>query len=192
MRRDLLILCSIFIAHISLAGRISGTVTDDKGNILSFSSILIKGTTRGTTANNEGKYFLNLEPGAYTIVCQHVGYSRQEKTITIADENITLNFQLPIQEFTLKEVIVKKGEDPAYEIIRNAIKKRPYYDGQVDSFTVDVYIKGLLGLRAMPEKVFGQRVEKGDLEKSGLDSSGKGILFLSDSVTKVSYTKPDK
>ena len=192
MRRDLLILCSIFIAHISLAGRISGTVTDDKGNILSFSSILIKATTRGTTANNEGKYFLNLEPGTYTIVCQHVGYSREEKTITIGDENLTLNFQLHIQELTLKEVIVKKGEDPAYEIIRHAIKKRSYYNAQVDSFSVDVYIKSLLRMRGMPERVFGQKIEKGDMEKAGLDSAGKGILFLSESITKVSYKKPDK
>ena len=125
MRRSLLILCSIFATYISFAGRISGTVTDDKGDILSFSSILLKGTTRGTTANNEGKYFLNLEPGTYTIVCQHVGYSREEKTITIGDESLTLNFQLHIQELTLKEVIVKKGEDPAYEIIRHAIKNVP-------------------------------------------------------------------
>jgi len=134
MRRALLILCSILITSISFAGRISGVVTDDKGNILSFSSIFIKGTTRGTTANNEGKFFLNLEPGTYTIVCQHVGYSREEKTVTIGDENLALNFQLHIQELTLKEVIVKKGEDPAYEIIRHAIKKRPYYNAQVDSF----------------------------------------------------------
>jgi len=192
MRRSLLILCSIFATYISFAGRISGTVTDDKGDILSFSSILLKGTTRGTTANNEGKYFLNLEPGTYTIVCQHVGYSREEKTITIGDESLTLNFQLHIQELTLKEVIVKKGEDPAYEIIRHAIKKRPYYNAQVDSFSVDVYIKGLLRMRGMPERVFGQKIEKGDIEKAGLDSSGKGILFLSESITKVSYKKPDK
>jgi len=169
MRRVVLILCFILVAYISFAGRISGVVTDDKGNALSFSSIFIKGTTRGTTANNEGKYFLSLEPGTYTIVCQHVGYSRQEKTLTIGNEDIILNFQLYIQELTLKEVIVKKGEDPAYEIIRHAIKKRPYYNAQVDSFTVDVYIKGLLRMRGMPEKVFGQKIEKGDLEKSGLD-----------------------
>jgi hypothetical protein len=50
---------------------------------------------------------------------------------------------------TLGEVIVKKGEDPAYEIIRHAIKKRSYYNGQVDSFSVDVYIKGLVRSRGI-------------------------------------------
>src|ERR1043165_96327 len=144
MRRVVLTLSFILIAYISFAGRISGVVTDDKGNVLSFSSIFIKGTTRGTTANNEGKYFLNLEPGTYTIVCQHVGYTREEKKITVTAEPMIVDFNLHLQELTLGEVVVKRGEDPAYEIIRKAIKKRPFYNSQVDSFSVDVYIKGLL------------------------------------------------
>ena len=192
MWRTILILILNLISYYSFAGRISGTVTDEKGDALSFSSIFIKGTTRGTTANNEGKYFLDLQPGTYTIVCQHVGYAREEKTITVGPEAVAVNFQLHIQELTLGEVIVKKGEDPAYEIIRQAIKKRPYYNSQVDSFTVDVYIKGLLRSRGIPEKFFGQKIERDDFGKSGLDSAGKGILFLSESVTKVSFTKPDK
>jgi hypothetical protein len=192
MRRTLLILLLLLFTFNSFAGKISGTVTDDKGQSLPYASILVKGTTRGTTANNEGKYFLNLEPGNYTLVCQHVGYRREEKSITVSTENTVINFQLQLQELTLSEVIVKKGEDPAYEIIRQAIKKRPYYNSQVDSFTVDVYIKGLLRTRAIPTKFFGQKIERSDFEKQGLDSAGKGILFLSESITKVSFAKPDK
>jgi len=124
MRRSSLILFLILASYFSFAGKISGNITDDKGQPLPYSSILVKGTSKGTTANGEGKYLLNLDPGSYTIVCQHVGYSREEKTITVGDETVVLNFQLHVQELTMKEVIVKKGEDPAYEIIRHAIKKR--------------------------------------------------------------------
>jgi len=192
MRPILLILLLNLIYSFSFGGRISGTIIDERGNPLSYSSIFIKGTTRGTTANNEGKYFLDLQPGTYTIVCQHIGYAREEKTITVAAEATTVNFQMHVQELTLGEVIVKKGEDPAYEIIRQAIKKRPYYNSQVDSFTVDVYIKGMLRSRGIPEKFFGQKIEREDFKKQGLDSAGKGILFLSESETKVSFKKPDK
>lgn len=192
MKRSLLFFFLSFSSYLSFAGRISGIVTDDKGAPLSYASVFIKGTTRGTTANNEGKYFLNLEPGDYTLVCQHVGYAREEKKLTIGNENLEVNFQLHLQELILSEVIVKKGEDPAYAIIRQAIKKRPYYNSQVDSFSVDVYIKGLLRSRGFPKKIFGQKIETGDLEKTGLDSLGRGILFLSESMTKVSFTKPEK
>ncbi len=44
--------------------------------MLVYASILVKGTTQGTTANKEGNYFLQLEPGTYTIVAQYVGYNR--------------------------------------------------------------------------------------------------------------------
>ncbi|HEX6182223.1 MAG TPA: carboxypeptidase-like regulatory domain-containing protein, partial [Chitinophagaceae bacterium] len=86
------ILTCLFTAFIFLAahaGRISGNVTDTKGLPLPFASILIKGTTEGTTANNEGKYFIQLNPGTYTISAHYVGYQRQEKTITVTSENAT-------------------------------------------------------------------------------------------------------
>jgi hypothetical protein len=192
MRHLSFILCLSLISVTSFAGRISGLITDEKGNGLGYASVLVKGTTKGTTANSEGKYFLNLEPGTYTLVCQHVGFAREEKKLVVGNEEVAVNFQLHVQELTLSEVVIKKGEDPAYAIIRQAIKKRPYYNEQVDSFSVDVYIKGLLRSRAIPQKVFGKKIERDDFGRTGLDSSGKGILFLSESLTKVFYVKPNK
>jgi len=170
------------------AARISGRVTDDKGQVLVYASILVKGTTQGTTANKEGGYFLTLNPGTYTIVAQYVGYSRQEKTITVGDDNISLDFQLSIQQFNLKEVVVRPGgEDPAYEIIRNAIKKRPYYQHQLNTFQCEVYIKGQLQLRAYPKKLFGEPI---DFEDG--DTSQRKMLFLSETVARYSVEKPRK
>src|SRR5450432_1896403 len=94
--------------------RISGTITDEKGNILPYASVFIKGSSQGTTSNNQGKYFLDLLPGKYAIICQYVGYARQEKQIDISTQSITLDFKLLPQQTLLKEVIVKPGgEDPA-------------------------------------------------------------------------------
>ncbi len=190
MSRSLLLLLFSFISLFSYAGRISGTVTDESGAALGFASIYIKGTTRGTTANSQGKYFLNLDPGTYIIVCQYVGFQRQEKEVTIGGESVIQDFILPIQPSTLGEVVIKNGEDPAYEVIRQAIRKRDFYNKQVDSFVVDVYIKGLMRSRGLPKKFFGQEIERDSSD--GLDSMGRGILFLSESVTRVSYKEPNK
>lgn len=127
----------------SKAGKISGKVFNQQSMILPFASILVKGTTLGTTANSQGEYFMNLPAGTYHIICQHVGYTKSEKEITVSNEPVVLNFVLTEQELTLTEIVVKSGsEDPAYAIIRQAIKKRNFYKTQVASFQCEVYIKG--------------------------------------------------
>src|SRR6185437_11912198 len=116
-----------------------------------------------------------------------VGYSSEEKKITLNASDQTINFVLPLQRLRLKEVIVKPGgEDPAYEIIRKAIKKRPYYDSQVKAFEAKIYLKGLIKLRNLPDRILGRKIPEEDRDQMGLDSSGQGIVYLSESVEKVS------
>ena len=157
MKKTLLALFFFHFAILSFAGKISGLITDDKGNPLPYASISIKGTTKGTTTNSSGRYSIVLSPGQYTLIAQYVGYAKIEKTITVTANDQVLDFSLSIQQLTLQEVVVKKGEDPAYEIIRNAIKKRNYYNDQVDSFSVNVYIKGLMRSGAMPKKAIWEK-----------------------------------
>ena len=181
------------LMHSALAGRVSGTVTDDKGNILPYASVFIKGTSLGTTSNNNGKYFLNLPDGRYTIVCQYVGYARQEKILDLGTESRILNFRLSLQQTTMKEIVVQAGaEDPAYAIIRHAIKKRKSYENPIDSFTCEAYIKTLLKTRTLPSRIMGKNFSDQDRKALGVDSVGRGIIYLSESLTKISFKKPDR
>lgn len=187
----LLILC--ISAFSASAQKIEGTAYDSAGNVLPFASVLIKGTPLGVTANKEGNFNFTLSAGKYTLVCRYVGYATQEKTVTLGSANLTINFYLSVQKLVLKEVIIKQGaEDPAYEIIKHAIKKRSFYEKQVKAYQAEVYIKGIIKLRSLPEKVLGQKIPDEDRNDMGLDSSGKGILYLSESVEKVSAKEPDK
>ncbi|PWU00766.1 MAG: hypothetical protein C5B52_08365 [Bacteroidetes bacterium] len=189
MKRTILFLYIFFVsAGVSFATRVTGVVKDYQNEILPFASISVKGTSIGTTGNTEGRYFLNLKPGNYTLVCQHVGYGLVEKKITVENTELTVDFYLNIQRLTLKEVIISSNaEDPAYEIIRHAIKKRPEYRNQVDAFECKVYIKGQLRLRDYPKSIFGQKViiDDGDTGKSKM-------IYLSETVAKYSFRKPDK
>lgn len=193
MRIFILLFSFIALSQAAHAIRVSGTITDDKGNILPYASVFIKGSSQGTTSNNRGKYFLDLPAGSYTIVCQYVGYARQEKTITLSSETLTLDFQLSLQRTTLKEVIIKSGgEDPAYEIIRHAIKKRKSYENPLDSFTCEAYIKTLIRSRSLPSKILGKTFTQEDRKDLGVDSEGRGIIYLSESLTRIAFKKPDK
>ncbi|MDR0793504.1 MAG: DUF5686 and carboxypeptidase regulatory-like domain-containing protein [Chitinophagaceae bacterium] len=176
------VLLITFSPVFSLASVITGTVKDSRGNALPFSSILIKGVGKGTTANAKGEYSLTVNEGEYTLVCQSVGYKTVEQKVTVDKENQTINFVLQEQQYNLNDVVVKGGgEDPAYAIIRNAIKKRPEYVNELNSFECEVYLKGQLQLRDYPTKFLGQKV---DFEDG--DTSKKKMLYLTESLAKYS------
>ena len=125
MRKIALLLYTLFLFVSVQAAVISGSVRDNKGNLLPFSSILVKGTTLGVSANTKGYYTITLAPGEYTLVCQYIGHQTQEKKISIANTALTIDFVLADQQYQLNNVVVKAGgEDPAYAIIRKAIGKR--------------------------------------------------------------------
>lgn len=178
----------IFLSTHSFAQKLSGKITSTAGEPLPFSSITIQNNNTGTNANNQGFYFLDLQPGTYTIICRHVGFERQEKTIKVSDQPVQLNFELKEQQVSLKEVVVKAGaEDPAYAIIRRAIKKRKEYLNENEVFECEVYSKGAMNLRNFPKKFFGQKI---DFEDG--DSSKRKMIYLSETVSKLSVDKPNK
>jgi len=175
------------------AQKIFGTVFNEKGDLLSYSSITIKGTTNGASANNRARFSIALSPGRYTVVCQHIGYTAMEKEITITTQDEEIIFVLAEQKLVLKEVVIKNtDEDPAYAIIREAIKKREFYNKQVTAFTCELYTKDMMKLRRLPRKILGRKVPDQDRQEMGLDTMGQGIIYLSESISRVATELPDK
>ncbi|MEI9956600.1 MAG: hypothetical protein WDM90_09935 [Ferruginibacter sp.] len=43
------------------------------------------------------KFSFNVPPGTYTVVCQHIGYTKQEKTVVIDNQEATITFILTEQ-----------------------------------------------------------------------------------------------
>lgn len=182
----------ILFSNTSTAQKIYGTVFSDKGDLLPYASITIKGTSIGTSANDKAKFSFFVAPGTYTVVCQHIGYKTLEKNITVKNEDAELTFIITAQQLDMTEVIVKSGEDPAYAIIRQAIKKRSFYNEQVQRFECGLYTKDMMKLRKLPKKILGRKIADEDVKDMGLDSSRKGIIYLAESVAKVYVQQPDK
>jgi len=190
MYKILLLTSSLFFTITVFAGKLTGIIADDKGKPLAYASILVKENGRGTTANQEGRYLLDLNAGDYTIVVRYVGYAKQEQKVHIGNDDVHLDFKLQPQQLQLKDVVVSSNrEDPAYAIIRHAIKKREEYRIALDSFTCEAYIKTFIKTRALPRKIFGQKIDSADWKQMGVDSTGKGIIYLSESLTKIAYKK---
>jgi len=168
--------------------KLGGSIKDSDGQPVPFVSVYIKNTTTGTSANVDGIYSLSIQKGTFTIVFKAIGYKALEKDITIED-NITENVTITPETYTLSGVTIDgNAEDPAYEIIRQAIKKRKEHLTEVKAYKADVYIKGVQKLVGAPKKFFGRDIQK----TLDLDTNRRGILYLSESTSTFSYERPDK
>ncbi|MFK7908279.1 MAG: carboxypeptidase-like regulatory domain-containing protein, partial [Chitinophagales bacterium] len=75
-------------------GTVSGTVSDENGSLPS-ATVVVKGTTIGTTTDLDGQYSLRLDPGSYTLVASYVGFGSQENNVTIQNGgDVTADFSL--------------------------------------------------------------------------------------------------
>ncbi|GGE50954.1 membrane protein [Pedobacter psychrotolerans] len=165
---------------------ISGTIRDTGGQPVPFASIYIKNTTIGTSANVDGKYTIKLNSGQYTLSFRAVGYKQQDHIVNPV-ENINLDVKLSSESYTLDNVTIRaNAEDPAYGIIRQAIKKRKEHLEEVKEFSTDVYIKGVQRLKGAPKKFMGRDIRK----VMDLDTNRKGIIYLSESQSKFNFRRP--
>ena len=90
MRKLFLTLSAIFFLLISAMSqsRVTGKVTDDKGQGVARASVVVKGTRVGTTTNSDGEFTLNAPAGAKTLVISSVDMVPQEVAIT--GRNVTV------------------------------------------------------------------------------------------------------
>ncbi len=82
---------------------VSGTVTEADGGVLPGVSVVVKGTTRGTTTDGKGKYQINVPNNSTTLVYSFVGYGSKE--ILVGNKS-TIDMNLAIEDKVLNEVVV--------------------------------------------------------------------------------------
>lgn len=186
MRKYLLIIAVLFAGLSSQAQTflLTGRVTGRDNGPVAFAAVYIRNSTYGTVANEEGSYQLKLSAGNYDVVYRFVGYKEITQKITISDRNVQHNVQLIDESFVLK----KFSSDSTMDIVRKVINKREYYLKQVDKYSCVVYVKGVQKLDHAPKSLMGQNVS-GTLS---VDSTGKGILYQSESLSNYYFQQPNK
>ena len=105
VRKVLIILAAVMASFATAAAqdlKITGTVTDQTGYPLEGATVLVRGTTKGTTTDAEGRYMLNATQDA-EIVVSYLGYLSQSKK---ADGKSQLDFVLMEDTNFLDDVIV--------------------------------------------------------------------------------------
>ena len=186
--KNLLILAVLFTVNCVNA-QITGNIKDTSGAPLPYVNIILENTYTGTTSNSEGHYELSiLNPGSYTVIFQFLGYKTVSKTIKIDHLPYRLDVVLEEENINLSEVIIDTQENPANRIIRAAIENRQMYLEKLNAYTADFYSKGVIRIEDAPDNFLGQDV--GDFG-GALDSTRTGIFYLSETISKIKYKKPD-
>jgi hypothetical protein len=179
IRRFVFLLFLVINFFEANATPVTGRVMDANGHSLAFASIWVQGSKQGISANADGYFELNLAPGKYRIICQYVGFAKQEQTITVGNDRVQLDFVLQKQELMLPDVIISNKEDPAYRLIREMIKQQKVNQQRSQEFSCLVYSKGQLRLRDFPTRFLSQKV---DFEDG--DTSKKKFLYLSETISR--------
>jgi TonB-linked SusC/RagA family outer membrane protein len=100
----LLVCLSLALSQLMAQNRtVKGKVTDDKGNAIPNASVLVKGTTIGTTSENDGTYSLNVPSSAKTLIISSLNFTAQE--ISIGSKAV-INVSLLSVTQNLEEVVV--------------------------------------------------------------------------------------
>ncbi|GGH30319.1 SusC/RagA family TonB-linked outer membrane protein [Sphingobacterium alkalisoli] len=158
---------TISLYAIQRPGRIIGTITDEKGEILAGASLKIVELDRHFGTDNEGAFSVNVQPGRYTVEVNYISYRTARKTVSVtADGLVDASFVLRSEEGALGEVVVTALG------IGRAKKQLGYAVGEVPGETINmVPQENVLG--GLSGKISGV-----DIRRSGNDLNAETYVYV--------------
>lgn len=177
---------------ISQTYRLTGEIKDIKTDKpLSFATVKIMDTTYGTAADQNGEYIIKLKSGYYKAVYSYIGYFSDTANIFIEDKDTERNIFLRPTELLTEEIEVF-GEDPAYEIIRKAIKYKKLFKSSLNEYNYDAYSKFIIRTNLNPTSEKDTASDKSKLKIFGiLESETKGYIKKPDLEKQIVKSKKE-
>lgn len=131
-------------------GRIVEATT---GAPIAFASIAFKGAAGGTYSDQLGNYSIETPAAVTQLAFTAVGY--YDTIINIRQGQLQeIRMALISKEYQLNEVVIKAGENPAYEILRKVIERKKINDtGYLDSYQYRSYNKVQFDLNNFSDKI---------------------------------------
>ncbi|MFN3530239.1 MAG: DUF5686 family protein [Bacteroidia bacterium] len=181
-RTSYLWLCILLLPQSLLAQELRGRILNHKQEPLAFASIVLMPGNHSTISSDKGRYEISLEPGTYQVQIHFLGYNALRTEVTVSAAGLQRDFVLSPQVFELAEIRIRaKGEDPAYAIMRRAIRNAPLHLAAVDAYTAKTYVKGSFRITKAPWAI------RKILDTENLQV---GTTYLLESVSEVNFSQP--
>ena len=113
MKRIYLAIAAIFVSAMAFAqGTLTGTVTDgDMGGPLPGATVMVKGTSNGTSTDFDGNFTIETDQSSGTLVVSYIGFLRKEVSFSSTGNVGTITLMPDAQQ--LGEVVVTGVQDIA-------------------------------------------------------------------------------
>jgi hypothetical protein len=181
-----------FLTSFFLKGQITkvkGTIKDaNSKETMPFVNLVFKGTTIGTSSDINGFYDLSAQRAADTLLVSFMGYKSQKIGIS-RFKTTELNIELQPDNYTLREVIIRPGENPAHKIMREVVAhKNVNTPSNVQSYQYEVYNKIQFDINNFKEGFTKQAMLKPfDFVFNYADTTEDGKQYLPLAITET-YT----
>ncbi|TYZ10464.1 SusC/RagA family TonB-linked outer membrane protein [Hymenobacter lutimineralis] len=160
----LLFVCAGFTSALAQTGSVSGRIVDEKNQGLPGVTVLISGTTLGTSTNSDGQYSIqNVPAGPQTIVASFVGFTTMRRPVTVAaGQNSTVDVNLVENTTLLNEAVV----------VAYGTQRRQDVTGAVSQISEKEFVKGQV---TNPEQLVQGKVAGLQVTTGGAPGAGSEI-----------------
>ena len=126
-------------SKLSLRGRVVDAVT---GEALIFANVRVANTSSGSITNKEGFFEIKTFPDSQKLITSFIGYHTDTLSVLPRKGNQAIIIKLTPSSLQLSEVVVLAEENPAYAIIRRAIRRKVERSNNLKSYQYSAYTKG--------------------------------------------------
>jgi hypothetical protein len=175
--------------------KVSGIIVDKMDQPVPFANVVFKGSSEGTVANEDGRFYLESTKKYTALLVASVGFSDREITLANA---VNYNFRIQLNEAeNLKEVVIYTGktskkDNPALAILRKIWeRKRKNGLSQFDQYQMEKYEKVEFDMNTIDSAFMKSKLFKGmEFIFDQVDTSrvtGKTYLpiFINESLSDV-------
>ena len=186
---------SVYSAKAQLTKIMGKVIDSETKEPVPFVSIYFKGTSIGSISDFNGEYALETMHAGDSLSASSIGYNPQVKVI-FKNRFQTVNFELSPNSYTLNEVVIVAGENPADILLRKVIDaKEQNSNKNFDFYQYEVYNKIEFDANNLTEKFKNRKIlEPFSFIFNHVDTStvnGKAFLpvFLTETLSDVYYRK---
>ncbi|WP_214072544.1 carboxypeptidase-like regulatory domain-containing protein [Mucilaginibacter sp. dw_454] len=114
-------ICFAMLVKAQVFIPITGTVVDEKGDLVKGATAFISGSQLTTITDNKGKFYFNsLTAGSYQVIVKMMGYAIFDRNIVIQNKPVDVNVALIIKPIMLNAVTIGPGDswDSYYNLFK--------------------------------------------------------------------------
>jgi hypothetical protein len=187
--------CMIYGQSTTITGKVTDALTNEA---IPFATVIFKGSTTGTNTDFDGNYRLSSTSPTDSILCTIIGYKPVVMRVR-KGETQTINIVLSTNQIEFQEVIIRPGENPALQIIRNIIEHKPDNDpSKLTSYQFEVYNKLEFDITNINDKLKNNKLLKpfnfiwDNIDSSETNSKPFLPFFISESLSDIYFKSNPK